>query len=152
LRGDQDPQHLRHRASSRSLNIAVCRISVPSQGVPLVQRIERPPVLSTSAPLIVLTLPKAKAVVETVQLAVTVAVTLIVELAVAAIAVPGAARAAAKIVAPAAMAPERGMLNIVWSFLHHCRAPHQDRRESRFDSTERLVTAGPDLRLIPGPG
>ena len=52
--------------------------------MPLVQVTERPPVLSTLEPLSVSTLPKASALVETVQLAVTVAETLSVEVAVAA--------------------------------------------------------------------
>jgi hypothetical protein len=47
-----------------------------AQAVPLVQETLRPPVPSTLEPLSVLTLPKARGVVETVQLAVTVAETL----------------------------------------------------------------------------
>jgi hypothetical protein len=82
------------------------------QAVPLVQVIESPPVPSTFDPEMVSTLPKARAEVETVQLAVTVAVTLIDELAVPATAAPGKARAAAKAVAQVAIALERGLVNI----------------------------------------
>src|ERR671920_714935 len=54
------------------------------QAVPLVQVTLMPPVASTLAPLIGLTLPNARALDETVQLAVTVASTLSVVLVVAA--------------------------------------------------------------------
>ncbi len=60
-----------------------------------------PPVESTFEPEIVLTLPKASAVVDTVQLAVTVAVTLSEPLVVLAAAGVGIASAAAANAAPA---------------------------------------------------
>jgi hypothetical protein len=81
-----------------------------AQVVPLVQTIDRLPVESTFEPEIVLTLPKASAVVETVQLAVTVAVTLIVELAVPASAPAGAAHSST---APATRAPELEILMLL---------------------------------------